>query len=242
MTSPNLIVRLGPALLAAGLVTSTGCVEGSGSTSVRLRGHVTEYAPASTDAGAPIDGVAVCQFRSNNCSLTDENGEYELPLLMNREVLISHLKEGYGPVLVARRSGTQDLEGDAVLATDAAMNEFADALGTQYPPLNSGFVSMTAYRGPVSDDTRLAGASFDLTGSGGLGYYLDDTGAPDTTLTETQAPGTGGFAEVAPVDVSLQVSGAANCTSDESWVAAGTNAIQLPVRTGFWTQSRMSCE
>jgi hypothetical protein len=242
MTRTCLIFLLLSAAIALALGAVTGCVEGSGSTSVMLSGHVTQYMPGSPEAGAPIDGVAVCQFRSNNCALTDENGEYELPLLMNREVLISHAKEGYGPVLVARRSGVQDLNGDAVMATDAVMAEFADAIGTPYPPLNSGFVSMTAYRGSVSDDTRLAGASFALSGSDGLSYYLNDAGAPDTTLTETQAHGTGGFVEVAPVDVSLQVFGAANCTSDESWVAAGTNAFKLPIRAGFWTQSRVSCE
>ena len=97
------MLRLGAAFFAAGLATSPGCTEGSGSTSVVLSGRVTEYVPASTDTGTPIDGVVVCQFRSNNCSLTDENGEYDLPLLMNREVLISHVKEGSrgGPWLTA---------------------------------------------------------------------------------------------------------------------------------------------
>jgi hypothetical protein len=242
MTRTCLIFLLLSAAIALALGAVTGCVEGSDSTSVTLSGHVTQYMPGSPEAGASIEGVAVCQFRSNNCTLTDENGAYELPLLMNREVLISHAKEGYGPVLVARRSGVQDLDGDAVMATDAMMAEFADAIGTPYPPLASGFVSMTAYRGSVPAGTPIAGASFALTGSDGLGYYLDDFGDPDTSLTETQSPGAGGFVDVAPVNVNLQVAGAVNCVSEESWVAAGTNAFKLPVRTGFWTQSNISCE
>ena len=101
---------------------------------------------------------------------------------------------------------------------------------------------MTAYSGPVSAGMTIAGAAYSLTGSNGRSYYLDDSGAPNTSLTETQTPGAGGFVEVAPVNVTLQVSGAVNCTSDESWLAAGTNAFRLAVRIGFWTQSRVSCE
>lgn len=102
---------------------------------------------------------------------------------------------------------------------------------------------MTTYRGPISDGVTIAGVSYSLTGSNGRSFYLDASGTPDTSLTETQAPGTGGFVEVAPTTVNLQVSGpVTNCTSEESWHAAATNAFRLPVRTGFWTQSNVSCE
>ena len=227
---------------ALGFSTVVGCTQGYGTTSVAMSGRVTEYVPGSADEGPPIDGVEVCQFQSNNCSVTDASGEYELMVLKGRELEISHIKDGYGPVLVARRSGDEDFVGDAVLGTDAVMTSFADALDTPYPPAGTGFVSATTYRGPVSDGTTLAGASYFLTGSGGLSYYLDDAGAPDTSLAETQDAGAGGFVEVAPVNVTLRVAGAANCTSADSWFAAGTNAFTLPVRNGFWTQSHISCE
>lgn len=227
---------------ALGFSTLVGCNQGYGTTSVVMSGRVTQYVPGSADEGPPIDGVEVCQFDSYNCSATDASGEYELPVLKNRELEISYIKDGYGRVLVAKRSGTEDFVADAVLATDAAMTSFADALDTPYPPAGTGFVSATTYRGPVSDGTTLAGASYFLMGSGGLSYYLDDAGAPDQSLAETQDPGAGGFVEVAPVNVTLRVAGAANCTSADSWSAAGTNAFTLPVRNGFWTQSQVSCE
>jgi hypothetical protein len=227
---------------ALGISTLVGCTEGYGTTSVAMSGRITEYVPGSADTGTPIDGVEVCQFQSNNCSVTDASGEYELLVLKGRELEISYIKDGYGPVLVARRSGAEDFVGDAVLATDAVMTSFAGALDTPYPPAGTGYVSATTYRGPVSDGTTLAGATYSLTGSAGRSYYLDDTGAPDASLAETQDPGAGGFVEVAPVNVTLRVSGAANCTSADSWNAAGTNAFRLPIRNGFWTQSNVSCE
>lgn len=238
----NAPFHFGSLIFAVGISTLFGCSQGYGTSSVVLSGRVTEYVPGSLEEGLPIDDVEVCQFRSNNCAVTDANGEYELQVLRNRELEISHIKDGFGPVLVARRSDGQDFVGDAVLATDAVMTSFADALDTPYPPMGTGFVSVTTYRGPVSDGTTIAGATYSLTGSDGGSYYLDDAGAPDASLTQTQAPGAGGFVEVAPVNVTLRVSGPVNCTSEDSWIAAGTNAFRLPIRNGFWTQSNVSCK
>lgn len=219
------------------------CGGGSGSTAVTLRGRVTELVPGSEARDQPIAGVEVCQFASNNCAFTNDDGVYELRVLKNREVEISFVKEGFGSVLLGKRTGTEDLVGDAGLATDAVLSGFASLLDTAYPPTGTGFLSMTAYRGPISNGVTIAGLAYSLAGSGGRSFYLDDSGVPDTSLTETQAPGTGGFVELAPVTVTLQVSGAAaNCTSEASWPAAGTNAFRLPIRAGFWTQSRVSCE
>jgi len=220
----------------------TGCAEGSGSTSVTLSGTITESVPDSQIQGQPIADVEVCEFGSRNCALTDQNGEYSLRVLKNRELEMSHVRSGFGPVLVARRSGIVDFVGDAGLATDAALLDFYESLGTPYPPVASGFVTATAYQGAIADDTRIEGVSYSLMGSDGRSFYLDDAGTPDTSLTETQASGSGGFVDVAPRTVDLQVTGAANCSSESSWLSNGTNTFKLPVRIGFRTQSEVSCE
>jgi|GEM_PF-2751433 len=230
-------------LLLPGLSAATGCTEGSGSSSVTLSGKVTEYAPDSQAEGAPIAEVAVCQFGSNNCAVTDENGDYELQLLKNREVEISHIKKGFGPVLVARRSGEEDLAGDAVLTTDAVLLELASEIDTPYPPIDTGSLLVTTYSGAIADGDKLAGVTYSLLGSNGRSYYINDAGIPESSLTETQASGTGGFVELEPVRVTLQLAGAAvNCTSKESWSAAASNAFALPIRAGFSTQCRVVCE
>lgn len=239
---PNTQMHLRRVVIMLGISTLLGCEQGYGSSSVALSGRITEYVPGSLEAGPPIDDVEVCQFNSLNCSFTDAAGDYELRVLMNRELAIAYVKDGFGPVLVARRSGTEDFVGNAVMATDAVMTSFAEALDTPYPPVDSGFVSATTYSGPVSDGNTIAGVSYSLIGSTGMSYYLDDAGAPDASLTETQVPGAGGFVEVAPVNVTLAVSGAANCTSADSWTAGGTNAFGLPIRSGFWTQTTVSCD
>lgn len=242
LARPDARPHLRGAVFLLGIFTLLGCDQASGTSNVGLSGRITEYIPGSLEEGPPIDDVEVCQFNSNNCSFTDTDGEYEMRVLMNRELAISYVKDGFGPVLVARRSGTEDFVGDAVMATDATMTSFAEALDTPYPPAGTGFVSVTTYRGAVSDDMPIAEVSYALIGSDGRSYYLDDAGAPDTSLSETQVPGAGGFVEVAPVNVTLAVSGAANCTSEESWTAAGTNAFGVPIRNGFWTQTTVSCD
>ena len=239
----DLALRAGIKLLGLGFMVIAGCGESSGSTSVTLSGRATELLTASSAVGPPIAGVEVCQFASNNCALTNENGDYELRVLRNRELEMSYVKEGFGSVLVARQSGVDDLIGDVILATDAALMQLASELDTPYPQIGSGSLSMTVYRGPISDDVTIPGVRFALTGSNGRSFYLDDAWVPRTSLTETQSLGRGGYVELAPVTVSVQLYGAAvNCGSEESWLAAGANTFRLPVRVGFWTQSRVSCE
>ena len=225
-------------------VTATGaCSEGTGSSSVRITGQITEFDPDSQGAGVPIADVEICQFASFNCAFTDENGEYGLWLLQNRNVELSIIKEGFGSVLIARFSGTEDLVGDAIMATDAVLSELASEIGTPYPPDGTGALAVTTFQGAVSDGNPLAGVSYALTGSSGRSFYVNDSGVLETSLTETQAFGTGGFVELAPVVVTLQLSGAGvNCTSDNSWSAAASNAFRLPIQAGFTTQCAVSCE
>ena len=128
--------------------------------------------------------------------------------------------------------GTQNFTGNAILATDATLSEYAALLDTPYPPTSTGALTMTAFRGPIADDVRIEGVTYSLMGSNGRSFYLDDSGLPDSTLTSTQALGTGGFIELAPVTVELQVGGTAvNCTSEESWLAASSNRFLFPIRT-----------
>lgn len=239
----GIFLGTGAKLLLWGVTAVVGCGESTGTSSVTLSGRVTEHVPGSSALGPAITGVEVCQFASNNCALTDENGDYALRVLKGRELEISYVKEGFGSVIVARQSGIDDFVGDAVLATDAILSGYASGLDTPYPQVGSGSLSMTTYRGPPFDDMTIAGVSYSLTGSNGRSFYLDDAWVPSTSLTATQAPGAGGFIEVAPVTVNVQLSGAVvNCASEESWLAAATNTFRLPIRSGFSTQSRVSCE
>ena len=225
-------------------VTATSaCSEGTGSSSVTLTGQITEFEPDSQGPGVPIADVEICQFGSFNCAFTDENGEYGLWLLQNRNVELSIVKEGFGSVLIARFSGTKDLVGDAIMASDAVLSELAGEIGTAYPPDGTGSLTVTTFQGSVSDGNSLAGVSYALFGSNGRSFYVNDSGVPETSLTETQTSGTGGFVELAPVVVTLQLSGAGvNCTADNSWSAAASNAFRLPIRVGFTTQCAVSCE
>lgn len=239
------ITRISTLLVVAllGPMATSGCSEGTGSSSVRIAGQITEFTPDSQGPGAPIADVEVCQFASFNCAFTDENGEYSLWLLQNRNVELSIVKEGFGSVLIARFSGTGDLMGDAIMATDAVLSELASEIGTAYPPDGTGSLAVTTFQGSVADGNPLAGVSYALLGSNGRSFYVNDSGVPDTSLTETQASGTGGFVELAPVEVTLQLSGAGvNCSSDGSWSAAASNAFRLPIRAGFTTQCAVSCE
>jgi hypothetical protein len=232
-----------PIIALLSLTATGGCSEGTGSSSVQITGQITEFDPDSEGPGAPIADVEVCQFASFNCAFTDENGDYSLWLLQNRNVELSIVKEGFGSVLIARFSGTEDLVGDAIMASDAVLSELASEIGTAYPPDGTGSLAITTFQGAVSEGNLLAGVSYSLLGSNGRSFYVDDSGALETSLTETQASGTGGFVDLAPVVVTLQLSGAGvNCTSERPWSADASNAFRLPIQAGFITQCAISCE
>jgi len=240
-----IVTRISILLIVAllGPMGTSGCSEGTGSSSVQITGQITEFDPDSEGPGAPIADVEICQFASFNCASTDENGEYSLWVLQNRNVQLSIVKEGFGSVLIARFSGTEDLVGDAIMASDEVLSQLSSEIGTAYPPDGTGSLAVTTFQGAVSDDSPLAGVSYALLGSNGRSFYVDDSGVLETALTETQASGTGGFVDLAPVVVTLQLSGAGvNCTSERPWSAAASNAFRLPIQAGFTTQCAVSCE
>lgn len=104
MNAKSIVSLILHAAILAGVL---GCNDSasSGSTAVTLSGIVSEGVPGSETLGDPISGVEVCQFASNNCATSDETGFYALRLLKNREIELSYLNEGFGPVLVATTSG-----------------------------------------------------------------------------------------------------------------------------------------
>jgi hypothetical protein len=227
------------------IVWTSGCYDydDAGSSSVTLTGQITEFDPDSQGPRAPLADVEICQFASFNCAFTNANGEYTLELLQNRNVELSIVKKGFGSVLIARFSGTEDLTGDAILATDAVLSDLASEIGAVYPPESSGSLAIVTFQGAIADRNPLAGVSYALLGSNGRSFYVNDAGVLETSLTETQALGAGGFVELAPVIVTLQLSGAGvNCTSERPWSAAASNAFMLPIRVGFTTQCAISCE
>ena len=229
-------------LIALAFTATVGACDDGEPNGLLLTGIVRELDLETFSAEDPIADVQVCQFASNNCTVSDSVGEYALPLLFDREVQVSYEKSGFGAVLIAYRTEREDIRSDALLATDAALSEFATDLGVVYPPTDSGWITATVFRGAPEDDLRLEGAALSLIGSDGVGFYLDQGGMPDTSLLATGNSGTGGFVSVEPVEVTLEVRGSAvNCSSGQSWVADGTNRFRLPVREGFSTQTIVSC-
>ena len=217
-----------------------GCSDsGSGSSSSNeISGTVTEILPGMVESETPVSDVLVCQFNSNNCATTDENGFYSLLALMNQNILLSYVKEGFGPVLVAIPSRVTNITADAGMSTNETLAEFFDSIGAAFPPVASGYLTANTFR----DGTPIARINYRLVGSDGLSFYFDDEGVADTSLIETQTPGSGGFVDVAPVDVELVVQGAANCVAANSWPAPAADAFRLPIRVGFWTQTVVECE
>ena len=106
----------------------------------------------------------------------------------------------------------------------------------------TGTIYVIVASDPLALD-RFAGATFDLLGTEGKPYYLDEELNWSPDLTATTSFGVGGFVEVSPGVFEVEIGGTAeNCLVVRGWHSDSQNAIRLPVREGFTTVARVDCD
>lgn len=184
----------------------------------------------------PLEGAAFCETDTENCEMTDANGQATIEIVVPADTRISYTvaKDGYLDVLYT------DVVDDTLFTdrshwtlTDAEMERQADLLMTPYPNEGTGT--------PVVD-VGLVGATFELVGASGKGFYFDAQGDPSLDLDSTLANGAGGFVEVAPDEVEVRLGGTAtNCTPLSAWPGSEANTIRMPIKAGFVSWSSLTC-
>ena len=89
----------------------------------------------------------------------------------------------------------------------------------------------------------VVGATLELVGASGKGFYNDAQGDPSLDLDSTSANGAGGFVEVAPDEVEVRLGGTAtNCTPLTAWPGSEANTIRIPIKAGFVSWSVVRCD
>ena len=234
-----------------GGTAGTGGTGGSGGAlpqTVELRLTATEG--DDNIQGTRLEGVEFCETDTVNCVMSDADGQTTLEVEMPADGLISYTysKDGYAPGL---RADVVDEEFTAFTGeygnfniTDATMTDRFAIMDSPYPMEGTGMVSVSAF---VSDMLPaflpIAGATFELVGATGRGYYTDTSEEPSVDLTETSFHGEGGFIEVAPGEVEITFGGrATNCVVLKGWPGSEANTIRLPVKAGFITWGSVSCD
>ena len=241
-----------------GLILSLAVLTGCGSKSpepVNIKGTVLAY-DGDPENSEPVELVQVCQLdqpTTRNCDTTDANGEFELELPGDIEATLTLVKEGFGSTLVSNVTDSDIITtGTIFIPTEAWLNDFAAALGIEFPECEEGeFVCenaialITTRDGLSREDEPIAGVSYELLEGEGEPYYLDDNAIPDTSLDETQASGVGGFFNMPEIGKTheVRIDGAGdNCGPAAGWPGKDPNTVRFPVLDKFVTQVTVVCD
>ncbi len=234
---------------ALGVVPLVGCSEtagtggtggdggaGGGVETVQLT--LTLVVGASGDDRPALEGAAFCETDTQNCAITNANGQATIEVVVpaDKRISYTYTKDGYLSVLYS------DVVDDTLFTdrshwtlTDAEMERLSDLIAAPYPFEGTGSLVVSA---------GLAGATFELVGgASGKGFYNDAQGDPSLDLNSTTADGQGGFFEVAPGEVEVRLGGTAtNCAPLSAWPGSEANTVTMPIKVGFLSWSSVSCD
>jgi hypothetical protein len=95
----------------------------------------------------------------------------------------------------------------------------------------------------VFQPVGLAGATLELDAATGVPFYSDEEWNWNPDLTATTLLGRGGFTEVTPGEVQVNVGGTAGrCVPFFfGWPGRAENSVRLPVREGYVTVVNVGC-
>ena len=200
---------------------------------------VTTLEPQDFNGGGPpIEGVKVCETDTDNCAVTDGNGEATIHMPANEEVSYTLEKEGYWPYLVRDVTDETFRDSNWPMYSDELMADFAEALMIR-PPL-TGLLSLQALSAGSRGANGTAGITFDLMNETAVGFYNEEDWTPTLDLTATTSAGLGGFVEVPPGEYQVEFGG--TCIPDLAWPGDAANRIEVPVRAGYFNYSTMTCD
>ena len=228
----------------AGGTAGNGGDGGAGGTveltrTLRVLGTGPDFPPV-----VPLEGAAFCELdNTENCDVTDAFGlaTIEVVVPADKQIGYTFTKEGYVPILYANVVDDM-LPTDTVrwALTDATAEEGAALMSSPYPYEGTGVASVAVNEAGAG---RLSGATLELVGASGKGFYFDTNFLPSPDLTSTIGGGDGGFFEVAPGEVEIRLEGTAtNCVAASGWPGSEANTVRMPVRAGFVSWSSVSCE
>ena len=189
----------------------------------------------------PLEGARLCETDTTNCATTDAAGNAAIRLQVGDEISYTIEKPGYVKGL---RADILAIEGSYVpssVSTDVQMEARFEPLMSPYPMQGTGTILAQAFSDKLGVQP-ISGATFELVGSAGKAFYVDDDGGWTRDLTTTTSEGSGGFVEVGPGEHELRVGGAVqSCEVLRGWPSDSANTMRVPVRAGFMTITRFFC-
>ncbi|MGD8606841.1 MAG: hypothetical protein PVH21_06080, partial [Myxococcales bacterium] len=189
----------------------------------------------------PLEDVELCQVGTDYCVMSDSEGWATLQLPAGEEVAFTVEKEGFIKYLSAGVIPEAPLQFQFGMATNERGALVHELVMSPYPPEGTGDIVISCFGG-----VSLPGATLELVGATGKGFYYDEEGYWDPDLTETTSrPGSGslgGFTEVAPGVVEVTWGGTAEGVPIfKGWPSEKENTMRVPVMAGYMSLEDLLC-
>jgi hypothetical protein len=227
----------------AGGTAGDGGTGGTGGVATTtISGVITGFDPEMGPLGA-LEGVEICETDTENCVLTDASGAATLEVPTDQETSVTLVKEGFAQYLVPLVASEATIPIPFGMATEQRIEDMHGLVMSPYPMDGTGDIAIS-----VAGGEAFAGATFDLGATAGQVFYYDDDGNWNADFTETTdyAVGPwGGFTEVSPGEVQVEIGGTAqNCErfAVSGWPGDVANSVRMPVREGYLSSIQISCD
>ncbi len=229
-----------PALVGA--IMLTGCPD-DGAGTVTLNLTVNTFEPGETAVGVP--NAEVCVFDTDDCTTTDADGLAVVTLPANAETGVTITAAGSNPTLLAQTTDAAFVSDQTTtLLSETVATALALVLDIDYPPVGTGVIGLTIlFSPPGGAGGGIPGTTYELTDGTGTVYYITEDGFPTYDLTATSSFGGGGYVEVAPGVVEIDIGGSpGDCGTSQAWPGTTATSIRLPVQDGAITFSFVFCD
>jgi hypothetical protein len=215
----------------------TGGTGGANTTPVTV--NITGWDPVGGSL-APLEDVDFCHVGTDYCVTSDSEGMVTLLLPTGEEVAFTMVKEGYLKYMSAVVVPEEPMQRHIGIATEERGAYLHDLLMSPYPMEGTGDILIAHVGGGA-----FPGATLELVGATGKGYYYNEEGDWDSDLTATTSypfPAWGGFTEVSPGEVEITWGGTAeDCILSRGWLSDTENTMRLPVMAGFVSLQDVIC-
>jgi hypothetical protein len=188
----------------------------------------------------PLEAVEICDTDTANCVQTDAAGRATVWVPIDQEFSFTAEKDGYTPYLL---SGFMPAEPEIFprfgMSTEQRLADLHALVMSPYPMQGTGSIVVVFL-------TPIAGATLELGYAAGKAYYYDEQGNWDANLPATTSSGRGpggGFTEVDPGEVEIQIGGTAEgCVVVSGWPGEVKNSVRVPILAGHLSWVLLSCE
>jgi hypothetical protein len=207
---------------------------------------IKEWSPLIGLVGV-LQGVKICGTDTGDCVLTDAAGRATVQIPIGREFSFTLDKEGEAPFLLPDfdPSGVE-LFPTFGMVTDQRQADMHARVMSPYPMEGTGSIVIVfepRFSTIATGCVGVAGVTLDLADATGKRYYYDEQGNWDADLTATTCWGWGGFTEVTPGIVEVEIGGnAEGCVVLQGWPGEVENSVRMPIQAGYLTRVRVACD